>query len=78
MLFWKYGTSDLAKEFADEGTRWFDLQRSGNLITIMNAWIAKEDVQKRINPVVANYILYPVPQTQLDAKPGLYVQNPGY
>jgi hypothetical protein len=66
------------KEFADEGTRWFDLQRSGNLLNVMNAWIAKEDVQKRINPVVANYVLYPVPQTQLDAKPGLYAQNPGY
>jgi hypothetical protein len=26
------------KEFADEGSRWFDLQRSGNLLTIMNKW----------------------------------------
>ena len=66
------------REFADEGTRWFDLQRSGNLLTIMNAWIAKEDVAKRISAVTANYILYPVPQSQLDAKPGLYIQNPGY
>ena len=66
------------KEFADEGSRWFDLQRSGNLITIMNNWIATEDTQKRINTVVANYIIYPVPQSQLDAAPGLYTQNPGY
>ncbi len=66
------------REFADEGSRWFDLQRSGNLLTIMNAWIAAEDVQKRINPVVANYVIYPVPQSQLDAQPGLYSQNPGY
>lgn len=66
------------KEFADEGSRWFDLQRSGNLITIMNNWISTEDVQKRINPVVANYIIYPVPQSQLDAAPGLYTQNLGY
>jgi len=66
------------KEFANEGSRWFDLQRSGNLITTMNAWIAAEDVQKRINTVNANYIIYPVPQTQLDAAPGLYDQNPGY
>jgi hypothetical protein len=66
------------KEFADEGSRWFDLQRSGNLVTIMNNWITAEDVQKRINQVVANYIIYPVPQSQLDAAPGLYTQNGGY
>jgi hypothetical protein len=66
------------REFADEGSRWFDLQRSGDLLTIMNAWINKEDTQKSIKPVVANYVIYPVPQTQLDATPGLYTQNPGY
>ena len=66
------------REFADEGTRWFDLQRSGKLLTIMNGWIAREDAQKRINQVSPNYIIYPVPQSQLDAAPGLYTQNPGY
>lgn len=66
------------KEFADEGSRWFDLQRSGNLLTIMNAWINSEDVGHRINQVTANYIIYPVPQSQLDAAPGLYQQNAGY
>ncbi len=66
------------REFADEGSRWFDLQRSGNLITTMNAWIAKEDTQKRINTVVPNYVIYPVPTRELNASPGLYTQNPGY
>jgi hypothetical protein len=66
------------KEFADEGQRWFDLQRSGNLITIMNAWKATEDAQGKMNPIVANYVIYPVPQSQLDAAPGLYTQNNGY
>lgn len=66
------------REFADEGNRWFDLQRSGNLVTIMNAWIATEDTQKRIQTVTANSVIYPVPQSQLDAAPGLYGQNPGY
>jgi len=66
------------RELADEGQRWFDLQRSGNLITIMNNWIAKEDAQHAINPVVANYVIYPVPQSQIDIAPGLYTQNPGY
>ncbi len=67
------------REFAGEGSRWFDLQRSGNLITIMNAWIATEDAAlKKMNPVIANFIIYPVPQSQIDANPGLYTKNPGY
>ena len=67
------------KEFAAEGSCWFDLQRSGNLITIMNAFIATEDaILHKMNPVVPNYVIYPVPQSQLDAAPGLYIQNPGY
>ncbi len=67
------------REFANEGLRWFDLQRSGNLISIMNAWIAVEDATlHKMNQVTANDIIYPVPQTQLDAAPGLYDQNPGY
>jgi hypothetical protein len=67
------------REFADEGLRWFDLQRSGNLITIMNAWIAVDDAAlHKVNQVTPNFIIYPVPQTQLDALPGLYSQNLGY
>jgi hypothetical protein len=65
-------------EFANEGTRWFDLQRSGNLVTIMNAWKAADDNQNKINTVTANSVIYPVPQSQMDTKPGLYTQNPGY
>jgi starch-binding outer membrane protein, SusD/RagB family len=66
------------KEFAGEGNRWFDLVRSGNLVTIMNAWKTADDVQSKISPIVANFIIYPVPQSQMDAAPGLYTQNPGY
>ena len=67
------------REFAGEGSRWFDLQRSGNVITIMNAWIAVDDaVKHKMNQVNPNYLIYPVPQTQMDAAPGLYIQNPGY
>jgi hypothetical protein len=67
------------REFAGEGLRWFDLQRSGNLITIMNAWRTVEDAAlHKINPITANFIIYPVPQSQLDAAPGLYTQNTGY
>lgn len=67
------------REFAAEGLRWFDLQRSGELINIMNAWIAVEDATRhKMSQVNKNYIIYPVPQSQMDAAPGLYSQNPGY
>ena len=66
------------KEFAAEGTRWHDLVRSGNIETIMKAWIAKDDVGHTMQPFQINYILYPIPQSELDVKPGLYEQNLGY
>jgi hypothetical protein len=45
----------------------------------MDAWKAVEDAAlHKINPITANHIIYPVPQTQMDAVPGLYIQNPGY
>lgn len=66
------------KEFAAEGTRWHDLVRSGNIESIMTTWIAKEDVGHTMQPFQKNYILYPIPQSELDVKPGLYEQNLGY
>ncbi|MBO9203783.1 MULTISPECIES: RagB/SusD family nutrient uptake outer membrane protein [Niastella] len=66
------------KEFAAEGSRWHDLVRSGNIESIMTTWITKEDVGKTMQPFQKNYILYPIPQSELDVKPGLYDQNPGY
>lgn len=65
-------------EFAGEGSRWHDLVRSGQIETIIPAWIASEDTQKQMQPFQKNYILYPVPQAELDVKPGLYTQNAGY
>ena len=45
----------------------------------MNAWRAVEDVAlNKISPITPNFILYPVPQSQMDVAPGLYTQNPGY
>ncbi|WP_158797957.1 RagB/SusD family nutrient uptake outer membrane protein [Pedobacter sp. L105] len=66
------------KEFAAEGTRWHDLVRSGLVTTVMPAWVAVDDVKKLIQPFKTNYVIYPVPQSQLDVKPGLYTQNAGY
>lgn len=67
------------KEFCAEGTRWFDLQRSGNLVTIMNAFRLAEDAfNNRIQPITNNSVIYPVPSSQIQVAPGLYTQNPGY
>lgn len=65
-------------EFAAEGTRWHDLVRSGLVTTKIPAWITTEDVQKQMQPFVKDFIIYPIPQSQLDVKAGLYTQNPGY
>ncbi|HLR37702.1 MAG TPA: RagB/SusD family nutrient uptake outer membrane protein, partial [Chitinophagaceae bacterium] len=66
------------KEFAGEGKRWHALVRSGLVVDKMKAWIQKDDVQDKISPFNKNYIIYPIPQSQLDVRAGLYTQNPGY
>jgi hypothetical protein len=70
------------REFAGENLRWNDLMRSGLALTVMNAWAQREDAAPPFNkitrPITANLLLYPVPQAELAAAPGLYDQNPGY
>ncbi|WP_289662124.1 RagB/SusD family nutrient uptake outer membrane protein [Flavobacterium panacagri] len=66
------------KEFFAEGTRWFDLIRSGKAVTIMNAWRIAEDTENKIRTIDNNSLLYPIPLQELLAVPGLYKQNPGY
>lgn len=66
------------KEFAAEGSRWHDLVRSGLVNTVMPTWIATDDIEHKIQPFNNDYIIYPVPQSQLDVKVGLYTQNNGY
>lgn len=66
------------KEFAAEGSRWHDLVRSGLIETIIPAWIAAEDVQKTMQPFNKNYIIYPVPQSEMNIRSSSFAQNPGY
>jgi hypothetical protein len=66
------------REFAAEGLRWHDLVRTGKAVTVMNAWMAKEDDKKVMKPMKTEYIIYPIPQTEMNIKPGLYEQNAGY
>ena len=67
------------REFLGEGQRWHDLVREGVVLTTINAWVAKEDVANKITRNIgANMIIYPIPQIELSAAPGVYDQNPGY
>jgi hypothetical protein len=66
------------KEFFSEGTRWFDLIRSGKAVTIMNTWRIAEDTGNKIRTIDNNSLLYPIPLSEILAVPGLYDQNPGY
>jgi starch-binding outer membrane protein, SusD/RagB family len=65
-------------EFAAEGSRWHDLVRFGQVESVMKAWIAEDDVQKQMRPFEIGFVLYPVPQSEMDVKKGLYAQNAGY
>jgi hypothetical protein len=65
------------REFVGEGLRWNDLVREGLAVDVINAWI-KSDAITTINQVVPNYIIYPVPASEIQTKAGLYTQNPGY
>jgi hypothetical protein len=65
------------REFLGEGLRWNDLVREGMAVTTMNAWIASDSIST-IHQVVPQFVIYPVPQAELLAKPGLYSQNDGY
>ncbi|MDB5267513.1 MAG: hypothetical protein JWP58_553 [Hymenobacter sp.] len=74
------------REFAGENLRWNDLMRSGLALSVMNAWIPREDpppanqplAYKITRPLTGNLLLLPVPQVELSSAPGLYGQNDGY
>ncbi|MDP4292490.1 MAG: RagB/SusD family nutrient uptake outer membrane protein [Bacteroidota bacterium] len=64
-----------AREFCGEQIRWFDLKRTGKLISRINAM--NPDAAKYVQPY---HLLRPIPQTQLDAVTNktVFKQNPGY
>src|SRR5690606_2724004 len=66
------------REFIGEGVRWFDLIRSGTVENTMNTWIEEEDTGGQMRDFQLDYVLYPVPQSEMNTAPGLYDQNPGY
>ena len=56
-------------ELSWEEHRWFDLKRTGRLAATMKA------TGKNWNE---RYLLFPIPQTEIDASNGVLKQNPGY
>jgi hypothetical protein len=64
-----------ARELCGEQLRWFDLKRTGKLISRINSM--NPDAAKYIQPY---HLLRPIPQTQLDAVTNklVFTQNPGY
>lgn len=57
-------------EFAGEWHRWFDLKRTGRLLSTVAQFVGKE--------VDSRYDLFPVPQREMDINTSLKPQNPGY
>lgn len=56
-------------EFAWEGLRWFDLKRTGRAVEALQAvGHSADDV----------WLLYPIPQSEIDKMPDALTQNPGY
>ncbi len=61
-------------ELIGEGHRWFDLLRTGNAISVMNAWFTANNILITID---AHHLLMPIPQRQIDTDPAIQ-QNTGY
>lgn len=62
-------------ELAFENHRWFDLVRTNKAIEVMNAHTAETGT---IETVTTEKLLFPIPQSQLDATNNKISQNPGY
>jgi starch-binding outer membrane protein, SusD/RagB family len=67
-------------EFAFESLRFFDLVRTNNLETVMNAYFTKYNITNNgvLVQIDAHNRLFPIPQQQIDTNPQNIKQNPGY
>lgn len=61
-------------EFAGEYHRWYDLKRTGQLITVMRNWLEGQGFLEQVPEYKS---VYPIPQREMDLNPELE-QNPGY
>tara|TARA_B100001059_G_scaffold35659_1_gene28737 strand:- start:115014 stop:116663 length:1650 start_codon:yes stop_codon:yes gene_type:complete len=62
-----------ARELVGEGHRWFDLKRTGQLLSRVRAH--NSDAKANIKD---HHIVRPIPLSQIDRTDGGYAQNPGY
>ena len=62
-------------EFALENHRWFDLVRTGKAIEVMNDHTS---ITGTLETVTTNNLVYPIPQSQIDATNNVLTQNTGY
>ncbi len=64
-----------ARELFGEELRWYELKRTGKLIT---RTLAHNDEAKAANKLDAHDLLRPIPQTTIDLNQAPFPQNPGY
>ncbi|MEO5562340.1 MAG: RagB/SusD family nutrient uptake outer membrane protein [Chitinophagaceae bacterium] len=63
------------RELTGEEFRWFELKRTGTLVT---RTLAFNDEAKAANALKATHLLRPIPQSVIDLNHGAFPQNPGY
>jgi hypothetical protein len=61
-------------EFFLEGHRWFDLARTGRLMTVINDYFQRNNLSFRVEE---HNLIMPIPLREIDINPNLG-QNPGY
>ena len=64
-------------ELAFEGVRWFDLKRTGRVMTVINALTNFGTGVTQSYNLTGNRLIWPIPQAEMDKNTQL-VQNPGY
>lgn len=71
-------------ELAEEGVRWFDLVRRNEYVETLQQMFKDDDdtenktYTKYAERVTKDMYLYPIPQSQIEVRKGLYTQNKGY
>lgn len=71
-------------ELTEEGHRWFDLVRQNKYVETLKAMFINDDTTADgtyanfANRVTKDMYLYPIPQSQMEVRKGLYQQNKGY
>lgn len=82
--FQKAVANERRYELAEEGHRWHDLVRHNTYVeTIRNMFDADDTTvdgtyRALMSRVTEDMYLYPIPQSQIEVRAGLYQQNPGY